>query len=68
MLETVVRSFNLVTAMVLSSAALRSFERVGKCSAVICAECSRIVPSSLFLGFSEMWFLPREGMVGRRSS
>ena len=64
MVETAARSFNRVTAIVLSSEPERSFERVGKCNAVMCAECWRRVPSSLFRRFSEMVFLPSEGMGG----
>lgn len=52
-------------AMVLSSEADSSFERVGKCSAVMLDEWWRRVPSSRFLGFSKIEFGPRDGRDGR---
>ena len=58
------QSLVLVTAIVLSSAELKSLPRVGKCRAVMAAEwCSRL-PNSRFCGFSTTAFEFRESIAG----
>ena len=52
--ERAIQSLVLVMAMVLSSAALRSFALVGKCNAVMLDEWWSKDPNSLFLAFSVM--------------
>jgi hypothetical protein len=53
-----------VTAIVLSSLALKSFPRVGKQREVIEEEWCSKLPNSLFVGFSTTACFVREGITG----
>ena len=63
--ESTVQSRVRATAIVLSSAPDKSFERVGKCKAFMAALWCRRDPSSRFLGFSLM-LLPANVGIERR--